>query len=74
MFLLPIVKRFRRRQRGRPRRGVDGEGPGSAEKLTTIPDSFRVYRGVNQGSEDDDSDSGQSCSTCYDSFLSCTDR
>ncbi|XP_044740751.1 peregrin isoform X2 [Chrysoperla carnea] len=61
-----------RRRVGRPRR-VDGQGPGSAEKLTTIPDSFRVYRGVNQGSDDDDSDSGQSCSTCYDSYLSCSD-
>lgn len=38
--------------------------------MSTIPDSFRVYRTERQHSDDENSDSGTSLSTCYSHDLS----
>lgn len=57
---------FRKRRAGRPRRS----DAANSEHRKNVPDSFRVYRGRNGPSGDEESDSGTSLSTCYSLNLS----
>ncbi|KRT82749.1 PHD finger motif containing protein, partial [Oryctes borbonicus] len=62
------------KKKGRPKRSTDSNVaavlPDAKPTLNTIPDSFRVYRTEQQHSDDENSDSGTSLSTCYSHDLS----
>ncbi|GJQ78049.1 hypothetical protein Trydic_g2393 [Trypoxylus dichotomus] len=62
------------KKKGRPKRSTESNAaavlPDAKTNLNTIPDSFRVYRTEQQPSDDENSDSGTSLSTCYSHDLS----
>lgn len=64
----------RRKKKGRPKRSTDASAaaplPDAKANVSAIPDSFRVYRTEQQPSDDENSDSGTSLSTCYSRDLS----
>ena len=63
--------KYFRKKKGRPKKVVENPKPDvkNIEK-ESIPDSFKVYRAGNQPTDDDNSDSGTSLSTCYSHDLS----
>ncbi|KAI4454547.1 phd finger protein [Holotrichia oblita] len=62
------------KKKGRPKRSAESSAaavlPDAKANVNTIPDSFRVYRTERQHSDDENSDSGTSLSTCYSHDLS----
>lgn len=61
---------FFSKKKGRLRPTASNNASGEEKKTDSVPDSFRVYRGTNQLSGDENSDSGSSLSTCYSHELS----